>query len=147
MTALALRPSRPEDAAFMLRLHQLGGQPQVAAMGQHGSTHTMQTKCRLDAADPLSRVVQVDGLDVGCFRMHEAGDGVWLDMLFLLPAWQRRGLGRALVQRVKDRAGTLGLPARLFVARGSPAIGFYEHLGFVVYGEHDALTLAMQWSA
>lgn len=145
MSRYSLRPSRAEDAPFIFALTEASGRPLVEALGKTWSATKMQHKCALDAADVNTRIVQVDGRDVGVFGMHTAGDGVWLDLLFLDEPAQHQGIGRALVERVKSEARSLGMPARLHVMRNSPAVGFYEHLGFVVYGELDPLTVNMQW--
>ena len=145
MSSYSLRPSRAEDAPFIGALAEASGRPLVEALGKTWSSRKMAQKCALDAADLNTRIVQVDGRDVGVFGMHTADDGVWLDLLFLDGAAQHQGIGRALVERVKSEARSLGMPARLHVMRTNPAVGFYEHLGFAVYGEHDPLTVNMQW--
>ena len=145
MSSFSLRASCADDAPFSLALTEATGRPLLEALGKTWSATKMQRKCAVDAADLNTRIVQVDGRDVGVFGMHTAGDGVWLDLLFLDETAQHQGIGRALVERVKSEARSLGMPVRLHVMRNSPAVGFYEHLGFVVYGELDPLTVNMQW--
>lgn len=64
--------------------------------------------------------------------------------VFLLPAFQRQGLGTILVKQVIERAETAGLPVRLRVLRVNPAKALYERLDFVVTHEEPE---RYSWSA
>ena len=57
-------------------------------------------------------------------------DGQRLEMLFLLPEAQGKGLGRALLQYGMDRYGLRELAVN---EQNSQARGFYERMGFHVY--------------
>ena len=56
-----------------------------------------------------------------------------LEKIYILPRWQKTGLGRLLFDKAVEEARTAagGKPARieLNVNRANPALGFYEHLG------------------
>src|SRR6186713_3026678 len=54
------------------------------------------------------RIVQVDGRDVGYIKVAEHEDGVLLDMVLVAPAYQNRGLGRALIAPVVHEAHASG---------------------------------------
>ena len=67
-----------------------------------------------------------------------AGDGrklFHLEKLYVLPRWQKTGLGRKLFDRavaeMRDAAGGSPLRVELNVNRSNPAVSFYEHLGMV----------------
>lgn len=56
--------------------------------------------------------------------------------LYLLPAYQRRGLGRALLQKLAGLLAERGHSAALaWVLANNPACGFYEALGGVICAE------------
>jgi len=66
-------------------------------------------------------------------------DGEWLDQLFVDPQAQGAGVGRALLQAVKD-ASPCGLWLHVF-SRNSRARRFYEAAGFTLTeGEMAATT-------
>lgn len=68
----------------------------------------------------------------GVLAVKQHPDHVQLEKLFLLPAFQRRGLGTVLVKQVIERAAREGLSVRLRVLRVNPAKSLYERLGFAV---------------
>lgn len=57
-----------------------------------------------------------------------------LDGLFVEPDLWRRGVGKALVQAVETMALEQGC-AWMHVVANPAALGFYERIGFVAYGE------------
>lgn len=61
-----------------------------------------------------------------------AGVGLWIDELFVAPSARRRGIGRALVDAVLDRAEAEGVPGVDIEAyRGNtPASVLYRSMGF-----------------
>lgn len=77
------------------------------------------------ATSPLDRVV-------GFALMECPGGAAWLEQLSVLPRWQGRGLGAALIDRTARRARELGhdmlyLSTYLGVSWNAP---FYERRGF-----------------
>jgi GNAT superfamily N-acetyltransferase len=79
-------------------------------------------KCRIWAA--------MDGPVVGFIAFREG----WIDQLYVLPPWQRRGAGRALLQIAMRSFPRLQL--RTFQSNG-PARAFYEAHGFVAIRKTD----------
>lgn len=51
-----------------------------------------------------------------------------LEKLYVLPQWQKTGLGRRLFDAVVAEVGT-GVRLELNVNRNNPAVSFYEHIG------------------
>jgi putative acetyltransferase len=58
----------------------------------------------------------------------------WIDQLYILPAWQGRRIGTALLQVAQDRFDRLSLWT---FQRNKRARSFYEHHGFVAIRETD----------
>jgi len=58
----------------------------------------------------------------------------WIDQLYILPTWQRRRIGTALLQVAQDRFDRLSLWT---FQRNKTARGFYEKHGFVAIRETD----------
>jgi GNAT superfamily N-acetyltransferase len=58
----------------------------------------------------------------------------WIDQLYILPAWQRRRIGTALLQVAQDRFDRLSLWT---FQRNKRARSFYESHGFVAISETD----------
>src|SRR5690606_24008451 len=82
-------------------------------------------------------IIMIDGEPIGCFRLERYGNYDSLDYVALLPAFQRRGIGTALIRKVMASAAVRGVPVRLSVLKANPARELYERLGFEVTGWDD----------
>ena len=88
-------------------------------------------------------VVEVGGERVGRLRVVRPPDGLELAGLQLRPAFQCRGIGTAIIERLTEEAA--GRPFRLSVERTNVrARALYERLGFVEVGGDDAEALMQQ---
>ena len=63
---------------------------------------------------------------------------VWLHEFHVDPAYQRRGIGRRLIDELAARAAAAGLRALVLEAQNTnvPAIRFYRRVGFTLDGLH-----------
>ena len=79
-------------------------------------------------------VAEMDGSVVGTAMAGYDGHRGWLYTVAVLPELQRRGIGKALVQRAEESLAALGCPkVNLQVVTSNAAVvGFYERLGYVV---------------
>ena len=92
----------------------------------------------LDNFDPkCTRHIVVDGLRAGCVVTRIRQDHLLLDHLYVLPAFQRCGVGAAVLRTVINEAALLRLPILLGALRESEANAFYARHGFVKTGEQD----------
>jgi GNAT superfamily N-acetyltransferase len=90
--------------------------------------------------------IMVDEVPAGILVVEDRPAEILLARIFLLPAFQRRGIGSALIKELIDRAGADRKPLRLRVLRVNVAARrLYERLGFVLTGStavHDYLVCA-----
>ncbi len=96
-------------------------------------------RANFDAAFPTAnwKVLIVSGARVGAVRVSETEREIYVDDIEILPAYQRRGLGSAVMRSLQRVARRSGKTVGLQVLKVNPAIHFYERLGFVVVGEDD----------
>jgi ribosomal protein S18 acetylase RimI-like enzyme len=122
--------------------------PHVAAMKDlaarvWGWEDARQEQFFADHFDPApSGIVVVGGEDVGIVAVVWGEADAFLANIELLPSYQGRGLGAALIRHVIAEAEARGLPVRLQVLKINPARRLYERLGFVAMGEtetHDLM--------
>jgi len=122
---VALRDGRPEDGdavagVFGAARAEMRYLPVLHSQEEHVvffSTRVLPTS-RVTVAEVAGEVVAFSAVNDG-----------WLDHLYVAPAHQRRGIGRALLGRaMSENPGGLSLWA--FVANRR-AIAFYERAGFV----------------
>lgn len=82
-----------------------------------------------------TKIIQIDGQDIGRWSIEWSSDFVLIDNVHLLPEYQGRGIGRRLIEEIVMLAETKGLFAKLMVLRVNPARHLYEFLGFKVHRE------------
>jgi GNAT superfamily N-acetyltransferase len=126
---VALRDSTTEDLEWLVELRAVVLRDDLMRLGVFDETRVRQ---RLrDAFQPqLTRIVVVDGRDVGSITVRKE-DGVrWVEHFYLALDVQDRGVGSTVLRAVLDEPHH-GV-TRLNVLVGSPARRLYERHGFVL---------------
>jgi GNAT superfamily N-acetyltransferase len=130
----ALRPATEADYEFLYALHSATMKEYVDAVW--GWDEVAQQDMFRQRFDPSQRqVIVVSGWDAGMLEVRWGETEVFIANLLLAPAFQRRGIGAAILRDILDEADARGLPVLLRVLRGNPARRLYERLGFVVTEE------------
>jgi ribosomal protein S18 acetylase RimI-like enzyme len=141
-----LRPVRAEDAPFLFDLYCSTRQAELAAWGWDPAQQAAFLRLQFQAHEQFYgaqgaaadlRIVLVAGEPVGRLTVVRGAGELRLADIALLPAWRNAGLGTALIQQVLAEAALCGLPLRLQVALGNPAIRLYTRLGFAVTSRTD----------
>ena len=133
----SLRQATNNDHDFVFRLN-------VATMKDYvrqtwGRWNQAEQTARFSANfDPSSnRIIVADGEDVGVLRLEMRNTEIFLASILIMPAYQGRGLGTAVVKDVLIQGKRMGLPVKLQVLKVNPARRLYERLGFAVIGETE----------
>lgn len=119
-----IRPYKPEDTDALVEVWRAAtalAHPFLPADFVEQEAHNL---CALYFPNAESHTCEVDGAPVGFIAMV----GSEIGGLFLDPALHGRGLGRAMVDHVRDREGPLIVEVFERNAVGRP---FYEGYGFV----------------
>ena len=140
--SVVLRPVEPTDQPFLLRLYGISREKELAQVewveGQKELFLSWQFELQLreyESRFPGSRhdVIVVDGSNAG--RMWVGADDAQVRLLdiAILPEFQNRGVGTALLKQLIEevRPSTKRLRHMVFVYNDD-AHRFYERLGFVV---------------
>jgi ribosomal protein S18 acetylase RimI-like enzyme len=131
---ITLRPAKEGDYAFLWELHRTAMQPYVAATW--GWDEAWQADYfRAHLALPRCQIIQSAGVDVGVLVVEAQSDRVFLELIEILPTFQRAGIGTAVIRQILAQATNQGVPVTLRVLKVNPARMLYERLGFVVTGE------------
>ena len=87
---------------------------------------------KLADSPELLLVGEQDGRVVGTVMAGYDGHRGWINYLAVGPAWQRRGLGRALMDAADERLAALGCAKINLQVRdeNEAARGFYEAIGY-----------------
>ena len=84
------------------------------------------------------KVIQSEGVDVGIIATVKETDHIRINQLFILPEFQRKGIGKACMMQIIKDATALILPIRLQVLKvNAGAYEFFQRLGFRKTGESD----------
>ena len=92
----------------------------------------------LESMLPHFRKILYNGTPAGFFCLHEGE----LDSLFVLPEFQGRGIGSAVIRQCQAQSPALFL---YVFRRNTRAIRLYRHLGFSITQEIGATRYIMEW--
>lgn len=150
---ITLRPISPDDEPFLCRLFattredlrqlSLNDEAQGIALVK------MQFQIQHDAYQKQFKQADFDlvlskGEPIGRFYVDRTEDGILVIDISLLPEFQNRGIGSALLQGVLAEAAQASRAVRLSVTRDNPAQRLYQRLGFVQIGE-SGFYYSLEW--
>ena len=95
----------------------------------------VQRESREDCLSPEAKVILVKDAEAGVLLVEDKSTHLQVQQIYLLPAYQRCGVGKQLMLAVLAQGRKAVKPVCLRVLRVNPAKQFYEKLGFVVTRE------------
>jgi len=133
--AYTLRPATPADFDFLFALHRAAMRAYIEPIwGWHEDWQLEYFREKYDSRQ--RQIIQVEGQDVGVLVVERRADELYLGLIELLPAFQGRGIGTAIIRGLIAQARAEGRPLGLHVLRtNAPARRLYERLGLRVVGE------------
>jgi ribosomal protein S18 acetylase RimI-like enzyme len=129
------RPASGDDSEFCYSLHRQSLGPIIAAVfGGWDDAVQREYHSRWFDPDRLEVIQTDEGTPIGVLDVREQTDHRYLARIELLPEYQSRGIGSAVIRDlIAD-----GRPVRLHVFTvNARARELYERLGFRVDDEHD----------
>lgn len=147
---VTLRGATPADAGTIHALVlELAAYEQLS--GAVASTAAMLGEALFCAAPrAFCDIAEVDGVPVGLalwfydFSTFQGRHGIYLEDLFVQPAFRGRGIGRSLIARLAKRCLAENLPRLTWAVLdwNEPAIGFYRAQGAVLLDEWTGCRLS-----
>lgn len=121
-----LRPAKDADRDFLFDLHRQSMRDYVEPLW--GWDDLAQRRLFDDRfTSRQSHVIQVDSEDIGILQLEERPGEVVLALIELLPAWQGKGIGTAIIRSLLAQRRAVSLR----VLTSNPrAAALYERLGF-----------------
>ncbi|MCY1448516.1 Acetyltransferase (GNAT) domain protein [compost metagenome] len=120
----------PSANALCLEAFMLAVAPSLSAQG-------VETFTKVAAQEALAERMASGNLMLVCVAegnlagLIELKDGRHVTMLFVAPAWQRRGVGKRLVDAALEQARDNVVTVRASLS----SVAAYEHYGFALAGE------------
>lgn len=135
---IVLRPATAEDERFVDDLLFTTMRDYVEATWPNNPAaqrHYYEIN-KFDASN--TRILQVDGKDVGRLSTTLRADCVFIDELHILPEYQRRGIGKQAIEQVFKEAREKSLPVQATVLKvNHPSLKLCLSVGFEVVAEKD----------
>jgi GNAT superfamily N-acetyltransferase len=133
-TPLVLRPASEPDFLFTYGVKKAAFRAYVEPFwGWDEAEQIAFHRQRWNAGRP--EIVQWNGRDIGTIEIRRNEQELVLNEFYLLPDFQRRGIGTRLLAGVCEESDRKGLPVALKVLKNNPAKALYDRSGFVVTGE------------
>ncbi|BBB90375.1 MAG TPA: GNAT family N-acetyltransferase [Methylomusa anaerophila] len=152
---LEIKPVLPgEDDIFLFEVYASSRTEEMAAWGwdekqrreflrqQHA---VQQLSYRQRYPGLQYRIILSDGAKAGRMAMAQSDQELVLVDIILLPEFQNKGLGTAVLTALQAQAAANRLPLRLNVLSASRARQLYERLGFQADAAGELYT-AMKWT-
>lgn len=124
-----LRESKEDDFEFVFRLNKANMQKYVQML-RGWDDEAEREDMRRHFQPGSDQIIILDGKDVGRLAVDYYPDRIELRHIEILPAYQGRGLGGAIIQDILEEARQVNLPVTLMVLKVNPAKRLYERLGF-----------------
>jgi ribosomal protein S18 acetylase RimI-like enzyme len=142
----SLRPATAKDYDFLYRLHAVSMRPYVELLwGWEEAWQQEYFARKFDVA--RRKIIQIDGQDAGVLVVEQRAYEIYLALIEILPAYQGKGVGTAIISSLLETAREKGEPVILHVLKSNtPARRLYERLGFVIAAEED-YRYKMAWNA
>ena len=137
-SSFAFAPAGIEDFDALAELRIEAMRKSLERIGRFDPVRARE-RLRSSFSPPHTRHIMLQGERIGYVVVRPEGAGLLLDHLYIRPAFQRRGIGAALLAQVFAEADAVGLALRVGALRGSEANRFYQRHGFrlVDKGEWD----------
>jgi ribosomal protein S18 acetylase RimI-like enzyme len=131
-----LRPVTLDDYDLIYRIHVDAMRDVVTQ--QYGWNESIVSAMFRDWFRPtIIQLILVDGQPAGLLAVRREPTEFYLSNIEIVPAYQGRGLGTAVVHGVLDEARRAGLPVSLQVLKINRARRLYERLGFAAFDETE----------
>ncbi|MCY3765417.1 MAG: N-acetyltransferase [Gemmatimonadetes bacterium] len=137
MDGLAIRKAVQTDVDFTFAVKEAAFRENVEKVwGWDGADQRELHELRFASQDV--HIIQYQGIDVGYFSTSATADRVRINQIFILPEYQRKGLGSACMRLIVSDARAQKKVVRLQVLKiNTRAIAFYDRLGFSIVDEDD----------
>ncbi|WP_454688440.1 GNAT family N-acetyltransferase [Achromobacter aloeverae] len=136
----------PDPAAVVFKPAAAGDLEALADLRAESMRASLERVGRYDAERARKRLrdnwmpdctwtIEVDGRRAGFYTLRPIDEGLKLDHLYILPAFQNRGLGGIVMRRIAAQADEAGRAIHLGALRDSPSNAFYRRHGYVQTSE------------
>jgi len=131
-----LRPAQSSDFKFAFETKRQAMGPHIIARWGWDEAFQRELHRKRWNERPWS-IIQADGQPIGTLSVQEHKDHIRFGEFYLLPQYQRQGIGSKLLQSVLERSDVISLPVRLEYLKWNPVGSLYRRHGFKVISENE----------
>lgn len=130
------RPASASDYDFVYQLRRVTMQKYVQVIWGWDEL-AQQERFAISFNPGISQIIVVNSQDAGELALIEGEDVLYLKGIYILPAYQNRGVGTAVLHHLLAQARTRRQSVTLRVFKVNPARQLYERLGFTIVEESE----------
>lgn len=135
---ITYRAAREQDFDFLFGLHRAAMRTYVEETYGPWIDDWQREYFRARFNPNNLKIIQVDRRDAGVLEVQDRAEELFVVRIELLPTYQRRGIGSAVMKALLAEADQRGKPVALRVLKVNiRARDLYQRLGFGVTGETD----------
>ena len=136
MEGLKFRKAQATDSDFVFAVKRAAFREYVEQIWGWDDTYQRDLHNRRFASQDL-HIIQFHGTDVGFLSTSNTPATLNVNQIYLLPEYQRKGIGAACMRRIIDDANREQKPVTLQVLKiNTRATAFYQRLGFTIVDEN-----------
>jgi|SRR6185437_7670836 len=143
---LTKRPAYESDTHFACEAHHRAYRDVVERQFGAWSDDQQDRYFQSDWDPTIFAIVLCDGVKCGYLCIEDRDDDIHVREIVLLPEYQGRGIGSAILRDAMGRARARAVPVRLGTCHENRALGLYRRLGFREIGRTETHTL-LEWSS
>ena len=135
MEELSFRKAHTSDSEFVFTVKKAAFREYVEQVWGWDDDYQRELHNRRFDSQDL-RIIQFRGTDVGFLATSSTPNILKINQLFILPEYQRKGIGSACMMRIVDVASLEVKSVALQVLKvNTRGVTFYQRLGFTIVGE------------
>lgn len=137
LPTVTLIPTTGADADFFFEVVEKTMREHVIATFGEWNAERVKTGIAKECQSPHCHLIHANGIRVGVVAVEKTPAEIRLQQLFILPEFQKQGIGKGIVKNLIAEACAQHLSVTLRVIRANPARAFYEKQGFKIVSESD----------
>jgi ribosomal protein S18 acetylase RimI-like enzyme len=134
-TRIILRPAVAEDFDYCANLYFAGIEWMTQELKLNRAAQVAGFRERWKPTQV--RIIELDDTDIGWLQSMAEDDTLFVAQLFVDAAFQRRGIGTAVMKRLIGEAAQAYRAMTLGVVKTNPALRLYRRLGFQITHDDD----------
>ena len=128
--------AREDEGQSLAEIRAISMKPSLIALGRFDESRVRNRF--LEKFDPKNTYkIMLNNELIGFYATTDKDDHLYLNHLYILPQFQRKGCGGSVITHIKSKASSSGKPIRLGALRGSDSNFFYLKHGFVKTHEDE----------